>query len=73
MLFRDGIDQIFVGIGSSPIVLVRSRGRWLISVVGSKIQKQFLIVFSLCVCVCVCVCVYIYIHSDNYIMRLILF
>jgi hypothetical protein len=42
MLFRDGIHQILVGICSSPVVVVvRFRGRWLISVVGSKIQKNY--------------------------------
>jgi len=55
MVFRDGIHQILVGIGSSSVVIpVRFRGRWFISVVGSKIQKKF-IVF---------VCIYIY-EYDN--------
>ena len=48
MLFRDGTNQILVGISSSPtIVLVQFRGSLLISVVGSKIENRFLIIFSL--------------------------
>jgi hypothetical protein len=48
ILFRDGINQILVGISSSPIaVLVQFDGRLLISVVGSKIGNKFLITFSL--------------------------
>jgi len=48
MLFRDGINQIFVGISRSPMaVLVQFSGRLLISVVGSKIENKFLITFSL--------------------------
>jgi hypothetical protein len=42
MLFRDRIHEILVGIGSSPVVVpVRFTERWLISVVGSKIQKNY--------------------------------
>jgi hypothetical protein len=60
MLFRVGINQFLVGIGSSPVVvLIRFRGRWLISVVGSKIQKKFLIVFSLYIYI------YIYIYDNE--------
>jgi hypothetical protein len=52
MLFRDGINQIPVGIESGPaVVLVRFRGSWLISVVGSEIENKFLIIFSFYVCV----------------------
>ena len=48
MLFREGINQILVGISSSPIaVLVQFNGKLLISVVGSKIENKFLITFSL--------------------------
>jgi len=48
MLFRDGINQILVGISSNPIaVLVQFSGRLLISVVGSKIEDKLLITFSL--------------------------
>ena len=48
MLFRDGINQILVGISSSPVVvLVQFNGKWLISVVGSKTENGFLIIFSL--------------------------
>jgi hypothetical protein len=48
MLFRDGINQILVGINIRPMaVLVEFNGRLLISVVGSKIQNKFLITFSL--------------------------
>jgi len=48
MLFRDGINQILVGINNSPIaVLVQFNGRLLISVVGSKIENRFLITFNL--------------------------
>jgi len=48
MRFRDGINQILVGISSSPIaVLVQFNGRLLISVVGSKTENEFLITFSL--------------------------
>lgn len=48
MLFRDGISHILVGISISPmIVLVQFNGRLLISVVGSKIENRFLIIFSL--------------------------
>ena len=47
MLFRDGINQILDGISSSPIaVLVQLSDRFLISVVGSKIENKFLITFS---------------------------
>jgi hypothetical protein len=47
MLFREGINQILVGISSNPIaVLVQFSGRLLISVVGSKIENRFLITFS---------------------------
>jgi len=48
MLFRDGTNQILVGIRRSPIaVLVQFSGRVPISVVGSKIENRFLITFSL--------------------------
>ena len=48
MLFREGINQILVGISNNPIaVLVQFNGRLLISVVGSKIENKFLINFSL--------------------------
>jgi hypothetical protein len=48
MLFRDGINQILVGISSSPMaILVQFNGRLLISVVGSKMESKFLIVISL--------------------------
>lgn len=48
ILFREGINQILVGINSSPIaVLVQFSGRLLISVVGSKIENRFLITFNL--------------------------
>ena len=48
ILFCEGLSQILVGVSSSPIVvLVQFRGRLLISVVGSKIEKIFL---SLSVC-----------------------
>jgi len=48
ILFREGINQILVGINSSPIaVLVQFSGRLLISVVGSKIENRFLITFRL--------------------------
>ena len=48
MLFREGINQILVGISNNPIaVLVQFNGRLLISVVGSKIENKFLITFSL--------------------------
>jgi hypothetical protein len=48
ILFRDGTNQILVGISNSPIaVLVQFNGRLLISVVGSKIENKFLITFSL--------------------------
>jgi len=41
MPFQDGINEILVGISSSPIaVLVQFRGRLLISVVGSKIKSS---------------------------------
>jgi hypothetical protein len=47
ILLRDGIDQILVGISSSPMaVLVQFSGRLLISVVGSKIENKFLITFN---------------------------
>src|SRR5215468_5937019 len=47
ILFRDGINQILVGISSNPIaVLVQFSGSLLISVVGSKIENRFLITFS---------------------------
>jgi hypothetical protein len=45
--FRDGINQILVGISSKPIaVLVQFSGNLLISVVGSKIENKFLITFN---------------------------
>jgi len=48
MLFRDGINQILVGISSSSIaVRVHFNERLLISVVGSNIENKFLINFSL--------------------------
>ena len=48
ILFCDGINQILVGISSSPItVLVQFNGRLLIFVVGSKIENKFLMTFSL--------------------------
>jgi hypothetical protein len=48
ILFRNGINQILVGIRRSPIpVLVQFNGRLLISVVGSKIENKFLITFNL--------------------------
>ena len=48
MLFRDGINQILVGISNNPVaVLVQFNGRLFISVVGSKIENKFLITFSL--------------------------
>lgn len=48
MLLRDGISHTLVGISISPmIVLVQFNGRLLISVVGSKIENRFLIIFSL--------------------------
>jgi hypothetical protein len=48
ILFRDGINQILVGISNSPIiVLVQFNGRPLISVVGSKIENRFIIIFNL--------------------------
>jgi hypothetical protein len=40
ILCPDGIKQILVGFGTSPVDVVRFRGKWLISVVGSKIQKK---------------------------------
>jgi hypothetical protein len=47
ILFREGINQILVGIKSSPIaVLVQFSDMFLISVVGSKIENRFLITFS---------------------------
>lgn len=48
ILFRDGTNQILVGINRSPmVVLVQFNGKLLISVVGSKIENRFLITFSL--------------------------
>jgi len=48
MLLREGISHILVGISIRPmIVLVQFNGRLLISVVGSKIENRFLIIFSL--------------------------
>jgi hypothetical protein len=48
ILFRDGINQILVGISNSPIiVLVQFNGRPLICVVGSKIENKFLTIISL--------------------------
>jgi hypothetical protein len=46
-MFREGINQILVGINSSPIsVLDQFNGMFLNSVVGSKIENRFLITFS---------------------------
>jgi len=40
ILFRDGINQIIVGISSTAMgVLVQFKGRLLISVVGSKTEN----------------------------------
>jgi hypothetical protein len=48
MLFRDGINQILVGISKRPMgVLVQFSDKLLISVVGSKIENKFLITFNL--------------------------
>ena len=48
ILFREGTNQILVGINSSPmIVLVQFSDILLISVVGSKIENKFLITFNL--------------------------
>lgn len=48
IVFRDGINQMLVGINRSPIiVLVQFSDKLLISVVGSKIENRFLIIFSL--------------------------
>jgi hypothetical protein len=48
ILFHDGINQILVGINRIPItVLVQFNDLLLISVVGSKIENKFLIIFSL--------------------------
>jgi len=48
ILFREGISQIVDGISESAVaVLVRFSGKLLISVVGSKIETKFLIIFSL--------------------------
>ena len=48
ILFREGINQILDGISKSPIaVLVQFNDRLLISVVGSKIENKFLIIFNL--------------------------
>jgi hypothetical protein len=47
ILFQERINQILVGINSSPIVvLVEFNGILLICVVGSKIENRFLITFS---------------------------
>jgi hypothetical protein len=47
ILFRDGINQILVEISKSPIaVLVQFNGRLLISVVESKNENRFFIIFS---------------------------
>ena len=47
MLLRDGISQNLVGTSiNQMIVLVHFNGRLLISVVGSKIENRFLIIFS---------------------------
>jgi hypothetical protein len=43
ILFRDGINQILVGINRSPMaVLIQFSGRLLISVAGSKIENKLL-------------------------------
>jgi hypothetical protein len=48
MMFREGISQTLVGISISPMaVLVQLMGRLIISVVGSKVENRFLIIFSL--------------------------
>ena len=44
MVFREGINQILVGINNNPMaVLVQLMGRLMISVVGSKVENRFLI------------------------------
>jgi hypothetical protein len=52
MSFRDGTNQILVGISRIPmVVLVQFNGKLIISVVGSKIENKFLATFSLfCEC-----------------------
>jgi hypothetical protein len=48
MSFRDGINQILVGISRSPMaVLIQFSGRLLISIAGSKIENKFLSTFNL--------------------------
>ena len=48
MLLCDGISQILVGVSINPIlVLVQFNGGLQISVVGSKIENRFIIIFSL--------------------------
>ena len=48
ILFCEPISQIVDGISESPVaVLVEFSGKLLISVVGSKIENKFLIIFSL--------------------------
>jgi len=47
VLFHDEIYQILVGASSSPAaVLVQFTVRLFISVVGSKIENKFIIIFS---------------------------
>jgi len=61
MLFCDGISQILVGISSSPIaVLVQFRGRFLISVVGSKMKSSTSLLLLLFVCCCCYPCYHLY-------------
>jgi hypothetical protein len=50
MLLRDGINQILVRVSNNPMaVLVQFNGRFLISLVGSKIENIYiyLIAFKL--------------------------
>ena len=46
ILFREGINEILVGIGITPMaLLVQFKGRLLISVVEPKMENRFVITF----------------------------
>ena len=73
IVFRDGINQILVRISRSPMaVLVQFSGRLLISVVGSKIENRFHIIFIFVLLTLMIFCVFICLFGDwaKYFMML---
>ena len=47
--FHDEVNHFLVGTNSRPVAgLVQFTGKFFISVVGSKIENKFVIIFSFC-------------------------